>query len=211
MLINNHRQKSTQLTMHTTKTAAEFLLYRTPNQWLETVLADFDTFLCDHASAEKKASGMAVTMISHYPDKTELVDIMGAIAVEELNHFREVIKIIHQRGKILAGDVKDNYVGELRKSFRKGSECYMMDRLIIAGIIEARGAERFGIIADGLPDGSLKDFYVTITESEQRHYATFLDLAYRYSDQDEVNHRIVELLTIEAKICAAQPFRAALH
>jgi tRNA-(ms[2]io[6]A)-hydroxylase len=197
--------------MHTTKTAAEFLLYRTPNQWLETVLADFDTFLCDHASAEKKASGMAVTMISHYPDKTELVDIMGAIAVEELNHFREVIKIIHQRGKILAGDVKDNYVGELRKSFRKGSECYMMDRLIIAGIIEARGAERFGIIADGLPVGSLKDFYVTITESEQRHYATFLDLAYRYSDQDEVNQRIVELLTVEAKICAAQPFRAALH
>ena len=197
--------------MHTNKTAAEFLLYSTPSEWLETVLADFDTFLCDHASAEKKASGMAVTMISHYPDKTELVDVMGAIAVEELNHFREVIKIIHQRGKILAGDVKDNYVGELRKSFRKGSEFYMMDRLIIAGIIEARGAERFGIIAGGLPAGQLKDFYLTITKSEQRHYATFLDLAYRYLDKDEVNHRTLQLLTIEAQICAAQPFRAALH
>jgi tRNA-(ms[2]io[6]A)-hydroxylase len=197
--------------MHTNKTAAEFLLYSTPSEWLETVLADFDTFLCDHASAEKKASGMAVTMISHYPDKTELVDVMGAIAVEELNHFREVIKIIHQRGKILAGDVKDNYVGELRKSFRKGSEFYMMDRLIIAGIIEARGAERFGIIAGGLPDGQLKDFYLTITKSEQRHYATFLDLAYRYLDKDEVNQRTLQLLTIEAQICAAQPFRAALH
>jgi tRNA-(ms[2]io[6]A)-hydroxylase len=197
--------------MHTNKTAAQFLLYSTPSEWLETVLADFDTFLCDHASAEKKASGMAVTMISHYPDKTELVDVMGAIAVEELNHFREVIKIIHRRGKTLAGDVKDNYVGELRKSFRKGSEFYMMDRLIIAGIIEARGAERFGIVAGGLPAGRLKDFYVTITESEQRHYTTFLDLAYRYLDKDEVNQRTLQLLTIEAQICAAQPFRAALH
>jgi tRNA-(ms[2]io[6]A)-hydroxylase len=197
--------------MHINKTAAEFLLYSTPNEWLETVLADFDTFLCDHASAEKKASGMAVTMISHYPDKTELVDIMAAVAVEELNHYREVIKIIHLRGKTLASDVKDNYVGELRKSFRKGSESYMMDRLIIAGIIEARGAERFGIIADGLPAGQLKDFYVTITESEQRHYATFLDLANSYFDKDEVKQRTLQLLTIEAKVCAALPFRAALH
>jgi tRNA-(ms[2]io[6]A)-hydroxylase len=197
--------------MHINKTAAEFLLYSTPNEWLETVLADFDTFLCDHASAEKKASGMAVTMISHYPDKTELVDIMAAVAVEELNHYREVIKIIHLRGKTLASDVKDNYVGELRKCFRKGSESYMMDRLIIAGIIEARGAERFGIIADGLPAGQLKDFYVTITESEQRHYATFLDLANSYFDKDEVKQRTLQLLTIEAKVCAALPFRAALH
>ena len=125
--------------MHTNKTATEFLLYQTPSQWLKTVLADFDTFLCDHASAEKKASGMAINMISHYPDKTELVDVMSAIAVEELNHFREVLKIIHKRGKTLAADVKDNYVGELRKNFRKSSQFYMMDRLIIAGIIEARG------------------------------------------------------------------------
>ena len=87
----------------------------------------------------------------------------------------------------------------------------MMDRLIIAGIIEARGAERFGIIAEGLPAGSLKDFYITITESEQRHYTTFLDLAQLYCNKDDVAKRILQLLTLEAEICAAQPFRAALH
>ncbi len=197
--------------MHTNKTASQFLLFKTPAQWLETVLADFDTFLYDHASAEKKASGMAITMISHYPDKTELVDVMSAIAVEELNHFREVIKHIHQRGKILQGDEKDEYVGQLRKSFRKGSEFYMMDRLIIAGIIEARGAERFGLIAHGLPAGELKDFYSAIAESEERHYTTFLDLANLYLDKAEVSARTEELLNIEAEICAALPFRAALH
>ena len=41
--------------------------------WIGSVLADFDAFLLDHASAEKKASGMAMSMISHYPDQPALV------------------------------------------------------------------------------------------------------------------------------------------
>ena len=53
------------------------LLYQTPAAWIEAVLADFDTFLRDHASAEKKASGMAINMISHYPDRTRLVEFLA--------------------------------------------------------------------------------------------------------------------------------------
>ncbi len=59
--------------------------------WLETVMADFDSFLKDHASCEKKASGMAMSMISHYPDKPELITGMLNLAVEELSHFRDVM------------------------------------------------------------------------------------------------------------------------
>ena len=40
-------------------------------------MADFDSFLLDHAAAEKKASGMAISMLSHYPDKVELVAAMA--------------------------------------------------------------------------------------------------------------------------------------
>ncbi len=46
-------------------------------------MADFDSFLLDHAAAEKKASGMAVSMLSHYPDRVELVAAMADLAVEE--------------------------------------------------------------------------------------------------------------------------------
>ena len=72
--------------------------------WIECVLADFDSFLLDHASAEKKASGMAINMISHYPDKPFLVQRMAELAIEELNHFKEVIKLIHERNLQLAAD-----------------------------------------------------------------------------------------------------------
>ena len=53
------------------------LRYQTPRAWTETVLADFDSFLLDHAMAEKKASGMAISMLSHYPDKVDLVAAMA--------------------------------------------------------------------------------------------------------------------------------------
>ena len=47
------------------------LKYHTPFEWTEVVLADFETFLQDHAAAEKKASGMAMSMLSHYPDNVK--------------------------------------------------------------------------------------------------------------------------------------------
>ena len=55
----------------------------TPPGWLEAVLADFDGFLKDHASCEKKASGMALNIASHYPDQPTLVAAMADLAVEE--------------------------------------------------------------------------------------------------------------------------------
>ena len=94
---------------------------------------------------------------------------------------------------------------------RQGQEEYMLDRLLIAGIIEARGAERFSLIANALPEGPLKKFYQSISRSEERHYELFFDLAELYIDKQKIENRLPELLEAEAKIAAAQPIRAALH
>jgi tRNA-(ms[2]io[6]A)-hydroxylase len=142
------------------------LLYSTPPQWAETVLQDFDRFLLDHAAAEKKASGMAISMISHYPDRVELVAAMTELAVEELTHFREVVKWIHRRGLLTAADGKDPYVIQFRSCMRSGREDFLLDRLLVAGVIEARGAERFGLVAAALETGPLQNFYQSITRSE---------------------------------------------
>jgi tRNA-(ms[2]io[6]A)-hydroxylase len=174
-------------------------------------MADFDSFLLDHATAEKKASGMAISMLSHYPDRTELVAAMADLAVEELTHYREVVKWIHRRGLTTTADRKDPYVVEFRESIRQGREAYLMDRLLTASIIEARGAERFALVADALEDGALKKFYLSIARSEERHYELFLDLAKTYLDHREIAQRWQELLDIEAAIVAALPIRPALH
>ena len=187
------------------------LRYSTPDSWAKKVMSDFDSFLLDHAAAEKKASGMAMSMLSHYPDRIELVTAMAELAIEELNHFREVVKWIHRRGLITAADKKDQYVILFRKAIRKESEEYLLDRLLTASIIEARGAERFALVAEALEDSSLKKFYQSIARSEERHYELFLDLARKYIAPAVVDQRWNELLDIEAQIVKDLPIQAALH
>ena len=131
-------------------------------------MADFDSFLLDHAAAEKKASGMAISMLSHYPDRVELVSAMADLAVEELTHYREVVKWIHRRGLLTGSDRKDPYVLEFRNAIRQGRQEYLLDRLLTAGIIEARGAGRFALVAGALENGPLKKFDQSIKEQREK-------------------------------------------
>ncbi len=179
--------------------------------WVDCVLDNFDTFLLDHAAAEKKASGMALSMVSHYPDRPQLVLAMAELAVEEMVHFREVIKLTQARGLTLGADIKDPYVNSIRSLIRQGSELYLLDRLLVGGVIEARGAERFGLIAQALPEGELKTFYRSITRSEARHFELFLDLAGEFFPADTVNTRWQDILAFEGQIIVDLPIRPALH
>jgi len=192
--------------------------------WLAAVLDDFDTFLLDHAACEKKAAGMAISMISHYPDRQLLVTSMCDIAVEEMVHFREVVKIIQARGLQLVKDEKDPYIQQLQKLVRKGSEEYFLDRLIMGAVVEARGAERFALIAQSLKTQSsqIYKFYVSLAQSEARHFENFIDLASYYfmpsledttrqEPDTKLQTRVDQWLEHEAEVINQLAFRAALH
>jgi len=187
------------------------LIYNTTPGWAERVVEAMDDFLPDHAAAEKKASSMAMGMVSHYPDRQELVIAMIDLAIEELSHFRAVVKLMNERSLCLLPDEKDPYVNRLRRTFRHGKDHYFMDRLLVGGIVEARGAERFGLVADALPPGKLQRFYRAITKSEEGHQGLFIQLAERYFDPVETHSRLDALLEIEADIVRALPWRPALH
>ncbi|GAB3093196.1 tRNA-(ms[2]io[6]A)-hydroxylase [Aestuariicella hydrocarbonica] len=187
------------------------LRYNTPPEWAQIVIEQMDAFLVDHAAAEKKASGMAISMLSHYPDRTKLVKAMIDLSIEEMTHFREVVKIMTERGLQLGADEKDPYINAFRKVMRKGSEVYFLDRLLTAGIIEARGCERFGLVGEALPAGKLQEFYQAIAKSEAKHNRLFIDLAAEYFPQAEIDQRMDELLDIEAGIVKSLPLRPALH
>jgi tRNA-(ms[2]io[6]A)-hydroxylase len=187
------------------------LKYHTPSSWTEAVLADFNAFLQDHAAAEKKASGMATSMLSHYPDRKKLVRAMVDLAIEELIHFKQVVKLLQARDVLLADDKKDTYVKQVRKLFRHGQQEFFMDRLLVAGVIEARGHERFSLVAEALEAGKEKEFYDMIAKSEEKHKNLFVELAYEYFDKADVDKRLEELLIAEGEICKNLPIRAALH
>jgi tRNA-(ms[2]io[6]A)-hydroxylase len=118
---------------------------------------------------------------------------------------------MNERGLCLLPDEKDPYINQLRRSIRDGKKFYFMDRLLIGGIVEARGAERFGLVADALPPGKLQRFYRSITKSEEGHRELFIELAELYFDPVETRLRLNELLVIEAGIVKELPIRPALH
>jgi len=186
-------------------------LQETPDSWIKVVIQKFDEFLKDHASCEKKASGMAMSMASHYPDRTKLLNAMIDLAVEELNHYREVVRILLARDEQPGPDTKDQYVLELNNFIRKGKAHFLLDRLLIASLVERRGAERFRIISRHIREPSLKRFYSSITNSEHRHWRLFLELAREYFLEEEISDRLFILASEENKIMQSLPIKPALH
>jgi tRNA-(ms[2]io[6]A)-hydroxylase len=186
-------------------------LAATPSAWLETVLHDFGSFLQDHASCEKKASGMALNIASHYPDRVGLLHAMADLAVEELSHYREVLRLLTNRGLTPGPDRKDPYVRAMNQLIRRGPAHFLLDRLLVAAIIERRGCERFRLVANALGDRAEKRFYQAISISEDRHWQLFVSLAKSNCDAHQVPSRLAELTASEAAIVADLPLRPALH
>ena len=183
----------------------------TDHAWVDVVQADFDAFLVDHAACERKASATALKLVSHYSDRTLLVKTLIPFAQEELDHFAQVMAIILERGIETRPDEKDPYVRALMALVERGPDQYFLDRLLVLGVVEARGCERFGLIADALDPGPMKDFYLDITRSEARHHGIFVRLARAYFPTDRVERRLGELLAAEAEIVRGLPLRPAVH
>ena len=183
----------------------------TPAGWTAAVLADFDSFLLDHAGCERKASAAALALVAHYPDRRSLVRECLALAREELAHFEAVWLLLDGRGLTLRSDTRSPYMDRLAKQFRQGSEAYFLDRLLAAGIAEARGCERFGLVASALAEGPERDFYRDIARAEVRHQELYLRLAREYFLSADVAERLETLLDAEARIVAELPVRAALY
>ena len=139
------------------------------SHWLQAVVDHFDEFLLDHAACERKASGNALSLVAHYPDRLELVSEMIQLAREELDHFGQVYEVIAARGLQLAPDRKDAYLRALRRRVRNGREHYFLDRLLIAGIAEARGCEPVVLprtmIYPGMPFHALPEVHGRIRNS----------------------------------------------
>ncbi len=175
-------------------------------------MADFDAFLQDHADCERKASAMAMSLVYKCPDKTAIIPMLIETALEEMDHFRQVYAIMERRGVGLRHHTeRDPYVDPLLKLLRTPSPQRLLDRFLLASIIECRGTERFRLVADALDDPELKRFYKMLWASEAKHGNIFVDMALTYYAAGDVHARMDELVDAEAAICASLPHRAALH
>ena len=181
-------------------------------EWIDAVMADFDSFLQDHADCERKASAMAMSFVAKYPDRIEIIPDLIATGVEELEHFQQVYELMEKRGIQLQHSIGgDPYVQALIKRCHSGIMERFLDRLLIASVVETRGAERFRLIADALVDPELKRFYKHLWASEAKHGHLFVKMALNYFESDNVYKRLDFWIDVESEVLEGLEIRAALH
>lgn len=188
------------------------LKYNTPIEWAEQAVDGIDEFLQDHADAERKVSNMCMSFIAKYPNRFEIIEELTQIAVEELLHFKQVYKLIQDRGNQLSPIFhKDPYMKLLMPIFRSDRDLLFMDRLIVASIAELRGSERFGLIGKVAKDPAISKFYTNLHFQELEHIDSFIKMAQLYFPENDISNRVDEILTKEAEITESLPWRCAIH
>ena len=185
----------------------------TDPRWANIAESNLEEILTDHAWCEQKAATNAITLIANNSEHHDLVEELTAIAIEEMEHFQQVVNLIKQRGYTLGRERKDDYVGQLVKFSKKdGSRnTAFIDRLLFAAMIEARSCERFRVLSLHIKDEALAKFYHGLMVSEAGHYTTFLNFAKKYSVDVDVDLRWKEWLDFEGKLIMSFGNKEAIH
>lgn len=181
------------------------------SRWLRQVDEHLDEILIDHAHCEHKAAATAMSLFGSYIDCRELTQEMTIIIAEELEHFQMVLDLLKRRGiqfrKIRPGD----YGRRLNLLVSPNEPQRVVDRLLIAGLIEARSCERFKLLKEHVQDRELADFYGSLFESEARHHTTYVRLARLFQEPEQVKTRLEILAAEEAQIIAQGNLLPRMH
>lgn len=181
-------------------------------EWIDAVMSDFDSFLQDHADCERKASAMAMSFVAKYPDRKAIIPELIETGIEELEHFQMVYKLMAEKGIPLVHSIgEDPYLKALLKLCYSGREERFMDRLLLASLVETRGAERFKLVAEAQKDPDMHKFYKMLWISEAKHGHIYVKMALEYFDEKIVYDRLSWWIEKEAEVLNALEIRAALH
>ena len=189
------------------------LQFETETSWAEIAKDNLQQILTDHAFLEQKAASNAVSIIINYSEETELVKEMSNIAIEEMQHFKMVHLLMVKRGMVLGREQKNDYAIRLQKFFPKTKNRTeaLIQRLLVAALIEARSCERFKVFSENMEDEELKKFYKNLMISEANHYTTFLQFARTYQDKEIVDKKWKALLAFEAEMMKERGTLAKIH
>ena len=185
----------------------------TDPRWVNIVEKNIGEILVDHAYCEQKAASTAISLIIGYPEKTELVQAMIDLVVEEISHFKMVHDLLIERGFTLGRERKDEYVNLIMQFFPKGGsrEDHLVHKLLYAALIEARSCERFRLLSEKLEDKQLARFYKKLMISEANHYTMFLQFARTYGGREQADQKWKALLDFEGELMKSFGKKETIH
>lgn len=191
------------------------LLTPTDPAWVQAAAADLPALLSDHAHCEIKAAQSALSLVARYAGEMPgLVEPLTELAREEAEHFSQVHAQLGQRDQRLGLPASDRYVTQLlaaARLHRHDALPALLDKLLVAALIEGRSCERFKLLSEHLAQAELRAFYRQLMISEARHFTLFCTLAADCFGQAESRARLATLADREAAIVQQLPLGPQVH
>lgn len=183
----------------------------TRDGWFDAVCDHLDVILIDHTHLEKRAASTALSMVFRYTGRSGVPRQLGEVVQEEMEHFTRMLDVLEARDVELRPLDPAPYASRLVDEIRAHEPQKFLDKLLVAGLIEARSCERFAILGDRVDDAELARFYEELFEAEANHYTLYTGLARRHFDDEEVTNRLDELAALEVEALKAGADLPRLH
>jgi tRNA-(ms[2]io[6]A)-hydroxylase len=192
------------------------LQYQTPAGWAVEALKDPEGLLSDHAHCEKKAAITALNLSLSLADSPKASVLLARLAEEELNHYRRVLEILQARGWRLRADGGNAYAKALLESADREGPRKLLDRLLVAALIEARSCERLKLLEEATRENRTAgqdawlDLLIELERCEAGHATAFKAMATERFGAVALE-RLAEWLKLEALAIQTCPWRSAIH
>jgi tRNA-(ms[2]io[6]A)-hydroxylase len=171
------------------------LVDKTPRNWAKKAVESVSDLLIDHAHCERKAAQSAMTLIYRYPH-LHFVNELSRLIREEMVHFEQVLRFL-KLYNIKFRSLKPSGYGQFLASLVNIDNQYLINHLIINGIIEARSCERMGAFSEFV-NPELSTFYKKLHDAERRHCSMYIDFAQSLS-KESIDWRIKEFAIKESE------------
>jgi tRNA-(ms[2]io[6]A)-hydroxylase len=195
--------------------------------WAERALSEPLALLDDHAHLEKKAAANALALLNRWPrglvesegggagpraGAEAWVRALAAVARDEVEHLGLVLRALARRGGRMSRGHANPYAAALHGLVRTGSgPGEVLDRLLVAALIEARSCERFAALVRVCSDDDLRSLYRGLASSERGHFRVFLGLARSVPGAPDLDARWDHFLSEEARLLSQQSPGPRMH
>lgn len=179
--------------------------------WVAEVERDPIALLSDHAHCELKAAASAHALIAKNPDHHELARALTEVVIEEMEHFAIVLKELESRGGTLGEQTENAYASSLHKGSAATRNSLVLDRLVIAHLIEARSLERFHLLSHHATDERLRSLFAELLPSEAAHQGMYAKFAREIFGREAAEARIAELRALEGRVMNELPPGPTVH
>ena len=98
-----------------------------------------------------------------------------------------------------------------RRRSAQSRQSLVLDRLVIAHLIEARSLERFHLLAEHSTDARLRELFAELLPSEAAHQGFYAKAARNLFGREQAEARIARLRREEGEVMSELPFSYTVH